>query len=100
MSRGKFIVVEGIDGCGKDTQIDLLVRRLNDNNKKTVKFTNINNESPIGHTIRMLLSVNQDKIVSSMQLAHIYTAELYIVANEIYDTLEKGINQYLLLILI
>jgi dTMP kinase len=32
MSRGKFIVLEGIDGCGKDTQADFLVKYFRENN--------------------------------------------------------------------
>jgi len=30
MPRGKFIVLEGIDGCGKDTQRDLLMSKFPD----------------------------------------------------------------------
>ena len=30
--KGKFIVLEGIDGCGKDTQIDLFKKYLEENN--------------------------------------------------------------------
>ena len=40
ISKGKLIVIEGIDGSGKTTQNDLLVERLKSINKKvnTIKF--------------------------------------------------------------
>ena len=34
MPRGKFLVLEGIDGCGKGTQLKLLVKYLESNGKK------------------------------------------------------------------
>jgi len=34
MERGKFIVIEGVDGCGKTTQFDLLAQRLKSNGNK------------------------------------------------------------------
>ena len=37
--KGKFIVLEGIDGCGKDTQQDLLQKYFVDNN--TLDLTKI-----------------------------------------------------------
>jgi dTMP kinase len=36
MRKGKFIVIEGIDGCGKGTQVELLEKRLKKNKFKVV----------------------------------------------------------------
>lgn len=34
--KGKFIVIEGVDGCGKTTQFDLLLKRFKKEKKKIV----------------------------------------------------------------
>ncbi len=36
MARGKFIVIEGVDGCGKTTQFNLLVERIKKERKKKI----------------------------------------------------------------
>ena len=39
MNKGKFIVFEGIDTCGKDTQIEILKAYLKEENKNNFIFT-------------------------------------------------------------
>lgn len=45
MKKGKFIVFEGTDGCGKKTQTDMLVKRLKGEGKKvrTIDFPQYEN---------------------------------------------------------
>ncbi|HVV15242.1 MAG TPA: dTMP kinase [Candidatus Paceibacterota bacterium] len=50
--RGKFIVIDGMDGSGKGTQIKLLQERLAD---KGVLFTREPGGSPLGEEIREIL---------------------------------------------
>ena len=39
--KGKFIVIEGIDGCGKTTQIDELSKWLPNSGLMTVSYTHL-----------------------------------------------------------
>ena len=52
-SQGKFIVFEGGEGCGKDTQIDLLKNRLRD--RTDVIFTREPGGTVAGEEIRSLI---------------------------------------------
>jgi len=53
MNRGKFIVFEGIDSCGKSTQIKLLKDHFSGTNYP-VEFTMEPSNGPIGRLIRRL----------------------------------------------
>lgn len=52
MNRGKFIVIDGMDGSGKGTQIRLLQEKLRE---KPVIFTREPGGSPLGEEIREIL---------------------------------------------
>lgn len=54
MSRGRFIVLEGIDGCGKSTQIELLAKRLRDEGRR-VEVTAEPTASASGRMLREAL---------------------------------------------
>lgn len=49
--KGKLIVIEGTDCSGKETQTNLLLKRLNEENIKVEKFSFPNYQSPTGRII-------------------------------------------------
>lgn len=49
--RGKLIVIEGTDCSGKQTQTELLLKRLNSEGKETVSFGFPNYDSPTGKIV-------------------------------------------------
>lgn len=49
--KGKLIVIEGTDCSGKETQTNLLLKRLNSENVKVEKFSFPNYQSPTGKII-------------------------------------------------
>lgn len=63
MSRGKFIVVEGGDGAGKDTQIDLLKQELPE-----AVFTREPGGTPLGKELRRVLLDEGDVSVTAEAL--------------------------------
>ena len=55
MSRGLFLVLEGIDGAGTTTQTDRLVRRLRTRDRRVIA-TREPSTGPIGALLRQILS--------------------------------------------
>jgi dTMP kinase len=53
--KGKLIVLEGIDGSGKETQAKLLERKLKDAGKKVIHISFPNYESPSSSLVKMYL---------------------------------------------
>lgn len=49
--RGKLLVIEGTEGSGKETQADLLVKRLNEMGEKAVKMRFPMYDTPTGKII-------------------------------------------------
>jgi len=52
--KGKFISIEGIDGCGKSTHVKLLARWLRSHGRKVV-ITDEPTNGPIGRIIKLVL---------------------------------------------
>jgi len=83
-----FIVLEGIDGCGKSTQAKLLVEWLERNEKK-VFLTAEPTKNEIGLFIRDILSGNEK--VDPKTLALLFTADRYEhIVNEIEPALSRN----------
>ncbi len=84
----KLIVYEGIDGCGKDTQINLMDDKLKSLGYDTIVLSNVS-DSPIGKSIREVLS-NKEYYISSMQMACLFLSELFLVDKQIKEYLSNG----------
>lgn len=65
MSGGKFIVLEGIDGCGKSTQVQLLAAALSARGRR-VCATAEPTDSPTGKLLRAALSGRDPRSPSEM----------------------------------
>ncbi|MDD3170456.1 MAG: dTMP kinase [Candidatus Pacebacteria bacterium] len=59
-TAGKFIVIEGIDGCGGETQTNLLSDFLNNKGKQVEKITFPQYDKPIGKLIDAFLYEKHD----------------------------------------
>lgn len=84
-----FIVVEGIDGCGKDTLIDNIVKTY----KGYVKTRNIS-DRPLGRGIRGMVGNHDSDIINRFMhnhigVAHMFLSELFVVQEEVKDLLKE-----------
>ena len=87
--RGIFITLEGIDGCGKSTQLDRLAESL-----KQRGFDVVTTRQPggtaIGQSIRALVSQEYLKLVPLAELLLIIADRAQHVAETIQPNLEAG----------
>jgi len=84
---GKFIVIEGIEASGKTTQAELLVKKLEKENK--VFHTKNPTNSFIGEVIRKNLLSGETK-VPPIALQYLFSADREIQQQEIIESLKKG----------
>ena len=78
--KGKFIVIEGIDGCGKTTQIDKLSKWLPNSGLIQTKSKLITTREPggslLGQKLRgLILDNNKDNKPSSLSELLLYSAD-------------------------
>lgn len=90
-TKGKFIVIEGIDGCGKSTQVQMLKNRI----KRECYFTREASDGPIGKLIRSeYLSGNRkcdERVINLLYVAD-RLDHLTNSIDGIKKYLDKGIN--------
>ena len=70
---GKFIVVEGLDGSGKSSQIDLLVDYLKSHGKDVILTREPTTESEAGRKIKQAL--RKEIIVEPLELQKLYVRD-------------------------
>ena len=90
--KGKFLVLEGIDGCGKSTQVKLLVEYLNQSGSETIMVREPGG-TKISEEIRdILLNRHLDNICDRTE-ALLMTGSRSQLTNEIIlPSLIKGLN--------
>jgi len=83
-----FIVIEGIDGCGKDTQIERLQTYLEDKGRRTIKVTDPGT-TDAGNILRAVLLDKTVEMGPEEQLL-LYTAARVSLRNHIAANLRAG----------
>ena len=85
---GKFIVIEGIDGAGGETQSKLLFKYLVDKGKKVELFSYPNPKSPVGKLIYEFLNKKFDLDVPGQFL--LYTIDFLFDKEKILSALKDN----------
>lgn len=90
MRRGRFIVLDGPDGCGKSTQASLLARLLKRSRRKVVEAKDPGT-TPVGKEIRKILLERKDLPLSPVAELLLYlAARAQLVREAIYPAIERG----------
>ena len=90
MRRGKLIIFEGGEGCGKGTQLKLLSEWLTYKNIKHV-CTKEPGKNPIGQQIRQILLNKANTDLTPIAELLLYSADRTLQYNKIKNLLEQGI---------
>ena len=90
MKKGIFITFEGIDGCGKSTQLDKAAEYLNEKGITHI-VTREPGGTPLGEKIRdLILSPDNSEMKNSCELLLYLSARAQHVEEKIKPALEKG----------
>jgi dTMP kinase len=91
---GQFIVIDGTDGTGKQTQAKLLVERLVRNGSKAMYYTFPRYETVLGKVIRGFLNgdFGDTKTVSPKAQSLLFAADRFEASTEIRRYLTEGVT--------
>ncbi len=88
--RGRFIVFEGIDGCGKTTQVDQLVAALEKQGRSVMRLREPGG-TPLGDAVRGLLLERRGFAMSAWTEVFLFMASRsQLVAEKLLPALEEG----------
>ncbi len=77
MSRGRLIVIEGLDGSGKATQAELLAKHLEKTDKHVLKITFPDYDNPSSTLVKMYLAGE----VGGLDEVNVYAASSFYAAD-------------------
>jgi len=90
MNKGKFIVIDGIGACGKDTQIELLEKYLKNEGTNVLVTREHTRNTPTGILIEKIIKKQEDQIEGqALQLLFVSDRRNHFV-NVIKPALEEG----------
>lgn len=91
MKTGKFIVLEGIEGAGKTTARDSIVRALHAHGIKDIVFTREPGGTPLAEKLRHLIKhETEEPVTDKAELLMLYAARIQLVENVIKPALAEG----------
>ncbi len=92
MKQGAFVTFEGIDGCGKSTQLQLAAQALRSRGYE-VMTTREPGGTPIAERIRgLVMSAEYDEMVHSCEVLLYLAARAQHVAERVRPALQQGIH--------
>ncbi|MBK5072886.1 dTMP kinase [Budviciaceae bacterium CWB-B4] len=90
--KGKFIVIEGLEGAGKTTARDTVVKALHDSGIQNIVFTREPGGTPLAEKLRELVKqgVGDEVLTDKAELLMMYTSRVQLVENVIKPALSRG----------
>jgi len=90
MNKGRFITIDGVEGAGKSTQIDLICSYLNRKGIKVVR-TREPGGTDLGEKIRaLLLDVDNKGMHNDTELMLMFSSRNELIQNKIIPALNEG----------
>jgi dTMP kinase len=90
MNKGKFITIDGVEGSGKSTQIDLICSYLQRKGIDVVR-TREPGGTDLGEKIRsLLLDIDNKEMHSDTELLLMFSSRNELIQNKIIPALNKG----------
>ena len=92
VKKGKLIVIEGMDGSGKTTQIDLLMKRFDEEKKGAVVLDFPNYSTPTGKIVRRYLDgeFGPANDIPAKVASIFYAEDRFASKKFIHEELDKG----------
>lgn len=91
MNKGKFIVVEGIEGAGKSSAISVVKKVLDEHHIQYIS-TREPGGTPLAESLRDIVKSadHSEKVTQETELLLMYASRSQLLANRILPALEKG----------
>ena len=91
MIRGKFIVLEGLEGAGKSTAHQAILAQLSELGINDVVLTREPGGTPLAEKLRHLIKHDlEEPITDKAELLMLYAARVQLVENVIKPALAEG----------